>query len=1087
MFAKVACLACLIAAVAAGQTTQGLISGRLLDSRTARPVAGAHIECLQESTDTRADSTSDNQGYYALPLLPPGTYSIRATAEAYQSQEAEELELAVAGRLEITFLLRPLKDVWEAGMYRSVLLPGSRTVVTFYGPDVDASYSGNFEGTAGIAGALESTVSYVIDPIEIENIPLAGRDVYTLLFTLPEVTSDGGVSRGLGLSVNGQRPSASNYLLDGVENNNYLTTGPLTPIAPEAIQEYRISVSNYSAQYGRTSGFIANAVTKAGTEQWHGVAYFYFRNAALDANSFTRNLEGLGTPLDRELRPGFQVGGPLLRNRLYLSAAYEHFDGRQQQAPQTYYFPTPALVAALPSGSVGSQLLTQFPSPLGAIQNPQPCSLTSTAGCYAPMTLSAPLSLNQDVGLLRLDYVTADGRHHITGRGAVTDLNRPDFLWSPYPAFTQPYNQPDTSFMVSDQYTVTPRVTNEARVAYSVDQVAWAKPGQLPTLNILTPVSISLPGSTQVYPFSSFDSSVELIDNLVWTHGRHVVTVGAGALLRHINGFENFEGNGIYDFINLQEFLRSTPFFFETTISRANLASPTVPQFGGTYSNREYSGFAQDSFRVTSRLQVNFGLRYENLGNVQSIGPNRNAVLDLGTGANLTQRLANATLNMGGGSNGNLYAPDNLNFAPRAGFSYSLFREGTTVLRGGYGIYYDRPFDNLWETARSNNVDFAEFEFGGATAINYTQPVSQALLSSYGSQFRYLTTSVPNLTLFQPNLRNGYAQDIFLGIAHRVSQSLSLEVNGTSSLGRELLTNDTLGYNLLFQGTTPGIPAGQLVTYRANQGISDYYALALRALYRRGRSLIQAAYTWSHSIDNQSDPLGLDLSNFGFTSGNLLPAIPTSLISGFSQPMNSNADRGNSDFDERHNLVVQASFDLPSWNRGRVLTMLTRNWTVAGVAALRSGFPYTVYTPGGLKGYSRANIVNPALTTEDVAGPGGEYLLNPAGFSGVGGAGEPSGRNAFTGPGFINLDAGIARTFAVRGLPEAWRFNVRGDFFNVLNHANLNAPYPVYVPGGNSGFGLATFGLNAIPSTFPTPLPLGQTPRQIELSLRLRF
>ena len=122
------------------------------------------------------------------------------------------------------------------------------------------------------------------------------------------MTSDGGVSRGLGLSVNGQRPSASNYLLDGVENNNYLTTGPLTPIAPEAIQEYRVSVSNYSAQYGRTSGFIANAVTKAGTEQWHGVAYFYFRNAALDANSFTRNLEGLGTPLDREAAAGISSG-----------------------------------------------------------------------------------------------------------------------------------------------------------------------------------------------------------------------------------------------------------------------------------------------------------------------------------------------------------------------------------------------------------------------------------------------------------------------------------------------------------------------------------------------------------------------------------------------------------------------------------------------------------------------------------------------------------------------------------------------------------------------------------------------------------
>ncbi|HEY6344378.1 MAG TPA: carboxypeptidase regulatory-like domain-containing protein [Bryobacteraceae bacterium] len=1085
---RIVFLACFPAALVAAQSTQGLILGRLLDSRTAQPVSGAHIECSEDSTNTHFGATSDAEGFYSLPLLSPGNYSVRVTAPGYQSQEAQNLELNVAGRLELTFLLRPLKDVWEAGLYRSVILPGGQTVVTFFGPDVDTSHSGNFEGNRGQQGALESTVSDVISPVALDNLPLAGRDAYTLVFTLPAVTSDGGVSFGLGLSVNGQRPSSSNYLLDGVENNNYLVTGPLTPIAPEAIQEYRISESDFSAQYGRTAGFVANAVTKSGASQWHGLVYYYTRNEALDSNSFQGNLQGFARTLDREVRPGFQAGGPLWRKRLFISVAAEHFEGRQREEPQTFWFPTSALEAALAPGSPGANLLTQYPSPLPPNPNPQPCSLSSQAGCYASELLSPPLSLNQDTGLLRLDYVSPGGAHRVTTRASASRLNRPNFLWSPYAASTQGYDQPDVSVMVSDQYTITPRLTNEARAAYGLDQVGWGEPGQAPTLQVHIPVSaqgLTLPGANPAYPYSSYDSSIELLDNLTWTRGRHMLTTGAGVLLRHLNGFVDYEGNGTYEFGNLTQFMRGTPSVLLTSISRSDLANPTAPDFGSTYQNREYFLFAQDSFRATSRLTLNFGLRYENLGAAQSIGPQPNAVLELGPGSNLIQRLQDATLSLSGGPSGYLYQPDNLDFAPRLGFSYSLFGNGNTLFRGGYGIFYDRPFDNLWETVRANSLDYAQFTFAGA-AVDFTQPIAQ-VLPAYAENYHALITSVPNLTLFQPNLRNGYAQDIFLGIQQRFTSTFTLEVNGLSALDRRLLTNDTLGYNNLFNGTQPGIPAGQLVTYRANQGKADYYGLAIKALYRSGRSLLQAAYTWSHSIDTQSDPLGLDLSNFGFSSGNLLPAVPAALIAGFAQPQNSQGDRGSSDFDERQNLVVQASFDLPGVRAGRVLSFLTRNWTIAGVGAVRSGFPFTVYTPGGMKGYSRANITDPALTRGNrTPGPGGVYLLSLAGFSGVGGPGVPSGRNAFTGPGFVNLDAGVSRSFGLHPLPESWRLTFRADFFNVMNHANLNAPFPVYVPG-ETGFGLATFGLNAIPSGFPTPLPLGQTPRQIELSVHLRF
>src|SRR5579862_5266617 len=209
-------VACFCAALDA-QTTQGIIGGRLLDSVTGRPVA-ARVEYSSGSASGSAQS--DDAGYYHLPLLSPGIYRVSASAPAYQSQEIQELELPVASRIELDFRLRPLSDVWEGGQYNSVFLPGSKTIVTFFGPDVDTSRSGSFEAQKGVESSLESSLSTVVDQQLIANLPLNGRDVYALLALQPGVTADSGTSRGLGFAVNGQRTSASNFLLDGLENNN---------------------------------------------------------------------------------------------------------------------------------------------------------------------------------------------------------------------------------------------------------------------------------------------------------------------------------------------------------------------------------------------------------------------------------------------------------------------------------------------------------------------------------------------------------------------------------------------------------------------------------------------------------------------------------------------------------------------------------------------------------------------------------------------------------------------------------------------------------------------------------------------------
>jgi hypothetical protein len=178
-----------------------------------------------------------------LPLLPPGQYRIHVTAAAYQPQDLQDLTLPVAARVDIDFRLRPLSDVWESGRYHSLFFPESAAVVTFFGPDVDPTRLGSFEPPRTTAGTLEAGVSAVIDPAEVRDLPLAGRDVYSTLVTEAGVTSDLSTARGLGLSIGGQRPTSSNFMLDGVENNNYLVTGPLMTVAPEAVQEYRVSTN----------------------------------------------------------------------------------------------------------------------------------------------------------------------------------------------------------------------------------------------------------------------------------------------------------------------------------------------------------------------------------------------------------------------------------------------------------------------------------------------------------------------------------------------------------------------------------------------------------------------------------------------------------------------------------------------------------------------------------------------------------------------------------------------------------------------------------------------------------------------------
>ena len=1074
-----------------------------MDSQTGSPIAGARVSYQQPATNARGQAETTVAGYYTLPLLSPGLYTVRIAADQYQSQEVHELELQVAGRIDLNSRLRPLNDIWEQGRYRSVFFPETEAVLTFYGPDVDTSRIGSFAANAGSRGTLEATVSRAIDPLELRALPFAGRDVYTMLVTQAGVTADTTTARGLGLSINGQRPSAANFMLDGLENNNYLVTGPLSALAPEAVQEYRVSVSSFSSEYGRTAGYLANAVTRSGGNEWHGMGYFNLKNEVLNANDFQSNRRGLDRRPSKESQLGYHAGGPLRRDLLFFSTAFESLRTRNRQESIDIKVPAPGFTESFTTpGSLARRLLTEFPAPAAGPGD----------GITSNLTVSPTTSINRYLTLARLDYSSPGGNDRLMGRLALARLSRPDFIWSPYAAFTSGLEQPTSSLALQYTKNVRPGLINELRVGWSQDDLRWnrAHP-EVPTLvvartlqsqgdapeDVLRPTL--LPGSGAFYEFQNASRNFELNDNLLSVRGRHIVKLGGGFLFRNLDGFLTAGRDGRYIFDDIISFAFDQPRLFSASLTRGNLPRFQQPDFDRAYRSKQFFFFVQDTFKLSSRLVLNLGLRYENFGAPSNTGGVKDAIVELGQGGSLPERLQSEStaLSFPSGGDQQLYNGDSNDLALRFGFSYDLFGDSKTVVRGAYGIFYDRPFDNLWQNLRNNNLVLGTFPYrGSANPDGYLADVSSVLPAYEGNPF---STDFPQITLFDPNLRTGYAQNFFFGMQREVTENWNVELNVLGALGRKLITTDVINrqFSLPLEQTTGGRfnPTLPDLSYRAGQGSSSYYALTAVSRYRTGRALLQLSYTWGHTIDNQSDPLLGDFFDLSFT-GATSAGSPGSRAS-FARQFDSSADRGNADFDQRHNLVVYSIWDLPGLPGSSKPAALFRNWKFAQIAAFRTGFPYSAFAAsralggGGQIINQRADIADPSRTETGSGAtvPGGVRLLNPVvgeGFTQPGASvlGN-AGRNAFRGPGLYNIDLSVSRFFRPAWLGETGRLTFRADVFNVLNHANLNQPSSLVL--GSETFGSALFGRRGRDSGFPALTPFNETARQVQLILRIEF
>jgi hypothetical protein len=1068
----------LCAAAAPAQTTDGIVTGRVKVRNTGEPLAGATVTYANLDSKRSGSTATNATGYYSLLFLPPGRYRVGAVANGYHSQFLQELEVAVGARIELNFPLLPIGSRRENGSPGAVALPGRKEVVNFFGPDVD------FATPLGLLSAAvpiePPSLSFVIDSDLINDLPLRGRNVYSLLLTVPGATSDSTSPLGLGLAINGQRPTSSNFLLDGVDNNDLVNSGVSLTTPPEAVAAYRVSTADFSAEFGQASGYVANVITRSGTNDFHGILYSYLNNDILNANSFQDNFQRFTRRATREFYNGFSVAGPVWKNRLFFSSALEFYRLRGDLDPEQDYLPNSSL---LPNG-IGSQLLKQFP-----LSVPVPASNNLSV-----QTSVTPPSADNRLSLLeRLDYQSPASRSHLSLRVSLDRDTQPDFEFSPYQGFSSASHAYETGATLNYVASLRPTLTNDLRAGWEneTQSIDRAHP-EIPTLE--SEDGTILPGSPSLGAYQTRTNIWSAADTLLWVSGRHVLTFGGGLEIVPYSYLDSYLEYGLVQFKSIQDFGNDNPLDFitsaEYTPQNGLLQLPNgnvlQPVYERKYRDNQFFGFVQDNFKVTSRLGLSLGVRYDSFGALKNIGA-QNTLFELGPGNGIQTQIANSTLTPH--FEANLFPPDRGNLAPRIGLSYDLFGTGNTVFRAAYGIFYDRiPF------ALVQDVQFNDYGVDVVPSfllpVNYLDLTQQLMSASQGFP--------ANVAVYwiQQNLKTPYAETWFAGVQHQVSRAATFELNYTGSESHRLLVNDLLNQSVGSAGApNQSLP---LVNYRSNAGASSFNALEGLFRYRATNLQLQLSYTLSHSIDDQSDPtLGqFNCSNCGGFSG-LLPNAP--LVATFNQQFDSHGDRGNSDFDQRNNFVFYSIYETPSLPGSRFWNHFLHGWQISGLGAFRSGFPFTPLAFSSNTGLLvRPDLILPNDAVVNQPMPGGRQLLNPNAFSAPSGNVGTLGRNALFGPGFWSIDSSVARTFWLPFLGEGPRLQFRADFFNAFNHTNLS---PLAISSSNAGgllvgantFGMACFGGPCpgqsfpIASTSPLVTPLSQTPRQIQLQVKLIF
>jgi outer membrane receptor protein involved in Fe transport len=987
------------AAFAQSQATTGDIEGRVLDPNGA-VVPNASVTARNQATGLERTVTTDGDGNYRIVQLPPGSYTVTVKGvTGFQTWVGENAVVSVGGKTPVDAAL---------------VLSGAETV------SVDVFSEGQAVETT------RTSVSTTINERAIQNLPINGRNFQDFATLSPGVIRD---PRGGDLSVGGQRGTLNSLQVDGVDNNNTffgqaLGRGGVRPpyqFSEESVQEFQVNQNGFSAEFGRAGGAVINVVTKSGTNAFHGGLFEYLRDESLNANDpvtkanqFRRGQPNK-RPASRINQFGGRLGGPIVKNRAFFFFSY---DGQRSDIPQVLDVPN------LSAAPAAAQVL------------------------LLPKLSTYQVGRNQDVILGKTD-VSLSQNHQLSLRynhqgftGRNNENNGP----------LSAEEHSGDSVVKSDTFSgnlssiLTRSVVNEFRFQIARDKEPGEANSDQPEAVINTGSGSLSIGRNNFSPRETTIKRFQLIDNVSLVSGRSNYKFGLDFNFDRVLNFFPGLFSGSYTFPSYAAFANNAPSAYTQNFAGAGTSGGTTEP-----NLSEYAFYAQDDVRLTPKLTLNLGVRYDYQKLACPPATNPDPLL-----------LA------GGVDTGNCPRDKN-NLAPRAGFSYAP--DAKTVLRGGYGIFYARTPAIVLGTAHSQNGI-------NVTGVNLTA----AQLNTLGLRYPNILTAPPavgganpNLYFFAPDYVNPYVQQGRLGFERELAEGLSVsatylfyrgvhltrtrDINLAAPFAQNAVGPDGAVYTFArFPSARPvSRPAGAGASYNRisvfeSAGRSLYNGLGVQATQRFARGLqFIAAYTYSRARDDRPDQTTV-----------VVGADDAKIVENQLRPGD---DYGRSDTDLRHRFVFSPVYEIGriKWSENPVARALFSDYTLSGIVQLQSGSPYSALV--GNDPNNDGNRANDRL-------PG-------------------TRRNQFTTPGVYQLDARVTRNFP---FTESVRLRLILEAFNVFNRANVVTVNTTAFNFSTAGGGTLTappfvtaFGT---PRTFSSPASgttTFATPRQLQLAVKFDF